>query len=77
VRQVTEKPKEIRGRHKRESKRMPVGMAAISGRAESHEQLLDPAANACASRRMLSGPAAISRFMLGAFNQAACAAIIR
>jgi predicted MarR family transcription regulator len=59
---VTEKPKEIRVRHKRESERMPMGVAETVRRAESQAHFPDLAA---------------FRFMSGTFNPAACAAIIR
>lgn len=72
---MTEKPKEIRGRHKRESKWMQIGMAAVSRCAESYAHLPDPAAIAYVSNAV--GACRHVPLHAQTFNQVACAAIIR
>ncbi|EUB99571.1 hypothetical protein PMI07_005852 [Rhizobium sp. CF080] len=56
---------------------MLMGMNANGRHAENYAHLLDPAAIACASRQTLPETAAVFRFLPDAFNQVACAAIIR
>ncbi len=56
---------------------MPMGLAANTCHAESRGHLLNPAAIARSSREIPSETIAESRFMPGAFNQAADAAVIR
>lgn len=74
---MTEKPKQIRVRHERENKRVPIGLALSRRHAESHGQVSGPAAAACASTQMLPGADAGSRSMSATINPAVCAAIIR